>query len=193
MVSAATGNSITKRLPTGLFSSTRMEPLWSSTILLTMARPSPVPRCLVEKYGRNNRSFTSRETPCPVSETTSSTASRLATSAVEIVISFNIESCMASAALSIRLATARLIASGSAITAGKSCAKSSVHANAFQPSAEQAKRALDQIVQAGRLRTRRGEARQHGEFVDQVSHRLDSGVDGIRAGANYFNGSCVGR
>ena len=40
-------------------------------------------RCRVawsRNTGRNNRSFTSRETPCPVSETTSSTASRLATS-----------------------------------------------------------------------------------------------------------------
>src|SRR5208282_4365627 len=34
IVSGATGNSITKRLPNGLFSSTRMDPRWSSTILL---------------------------------------------------------------------------------------------------------------------------------------------------------------
>ena len=42
---------------------------------LTMARPRPVPRPLVEKYGRNSFSLSSAEMPQPVSATTSSTVS----------------------------------------------------------------------------------------------------------------------
>src|SRR5262249_15688381 len=44
-----TGNSRMKRLPRGTWSRTRMKPLWSATMLDTMASPSPVPSGLVEK------------------------------------------------------------------------------------------------------------------------------------------------
>src|SRR5581483_6930852 len=64
--STASGSSGIKRAPTGWFSSTRMEPWWSSMMRLTIAKPSPVPRFLVEKYGRKSFSFISRVTPCPV-------------------------------------------------------------------------------------------------------------------------------
>src|ERR1039458_6869301 len=89
---------------------------------LTMAKPSPVPRFLVEKYGKKSFSLSSRVTPWPESATVISTASRVATKAVEISISRTTEACDASAALSTRLATARLIASLSARIFGRSAA-----------------------------------------------------------------------
>ena len=58
---------------------------------------------------------------------TISTESRSSISAVEMTISFIMESCMASAALSTRLATARLMASGSACTRGKSAARNALY------------------------------------------------------------------
>ncbi len=54
---AVAGRSSTmKRAPAGSFFSARMVPPCSWMILAAMARPRPVPRCLVEKYGRNRRS-----------------------------------------------------------------------------------------------------------------------------------------
>ena len=47
--SIAIGSSTMKREPIGSFSSTRMFPLCSCTIRLTIGRPRPVPRFLVEK------------------------------------------------------------------------------------------------------------------------------------------------
>ena len=47
--STMAGSSTVKRAPTGWLSSTRIWPLCSATMWLTMARPTPVPRFLVEK------------------------------------------------------------------------------------------------------------------------------------------------
>ena len=47
----------------------------SERIWFTIARPRPVPRPLVEKYGRNSFSLSSAEMPQPVSATSSSTDS----------------------------------------------------------------------------------------------------------------------
>src|SRR5260370_42698943 len=76
LAEVATGNSTTNRAPTGVFSSTRTEPWCSSTMRLTMASPNPVPRSLVEKYGKKSFSRKSLVTPCPVSLTLISTMSR---------------------------------------------------------------------------------------------------------------------
>ena len=69
------GISTMNRAPAGRLSSTRICALCSATMWLTMASPRPVPRPLVEKYGRNSFSFSSGETPQPVSAITSSTVS----------------------------------------------------------------------------------------------------------------------
>ena len=70
-----TGISTMNRAPEGMLSSTRIKASWSERIRLTIARPSPVPRPLVEKYGKNSFSLSSREMPQPVSATISSTES----------------------------------------------------------------------------------------------------------------------
>ena len=53
----AAGISTANHAPQGLLSSTRMVALCSVRIWLTIASPKPVPRLLVEKYGRNSFSF----------------------------------------------------------------------------------------------------------------------------------------
>src|SRR5262249_62406712 len=63
--SRPTGNSMMKREPWGVTSSTQMVPPWSVTIWCTMDSPSPVPLALVEKYGRKSRSFSSASLPRP--------------------------------------------------------------------------------------------------------------------------------
>src|SRR3989304_485461 len=68
---AFTGSSITKRVPLGWLSLTLMYPLWSEIILLTMARPRPVPGFLVGKYGSKSLCFISAGMPPPVSHTSS--------------------------------------------------------------------------------------------------------------------------
>src|ERR1019366_8762670 len=65
----AAGSSMMKVAPAGEFFSARMVPSCSWTILAAMARPRPVPRCLVEKLGRKRRSRISSVRPEPVSET----------------------------------------------------------------------------------------------------------------------------
>src|SRR5208337_2181272 len=67
------GNRSRKRAPLGLLASARRLPPCSCTILAAIDSPSPVPRCLVEWYGRNSRSRISSVNPWPVSETTIST------------------------------------------------------------------------------------------------------------------------
>ena len=62
----------------------------------------------------------------------------------------------------------------------------SANANAFQTPAEKSERAFDELVEAGRLRAGGGEARQHGEFIDQAADGFDGIVDGVSAGANDF-------
>ena len=81
---------------------------------------------------------------------------------------------------------ARLIASGSAITLGKSAASSRPHANAIQPPIEHGERALHQTVQAGRLGMGSREARQHRKFIHQRAHGFDRVPDGFRAGSDDF-------
>src|SRR5205085_4191222 len=68
-----TGTSMTKRVPEGWLSSTRIVPPCSVTISLTIGRPSPMPFTFVEKYGRNSLSRSSLGIPGPVSATTSRT------------------------------------------------------------------------------------------------------------------------
>src|SRR5205823_9677156 len=65
--STTIGISTVKRAPAGTLSSTRIVALCSERIWFTMASPNPVPRPLVEKYGRKRRSLSSAETPQPVS------------------------------------------------------------------------------------------------------------------------------
>src|ERR1700682_1600581 len=64
-VNFATGSSTRKRDPAGRFSSTWILPPCSATIRAAMARPSPVPRSLVEKCGRKSLSLSSGEMPGP--------------------------------------------------------------------------------------------------------------------------------
>src|ERR1019366_5256064 len=120
--SSMAGSSTVKRAPTGWLSSTRMVPLCSATMWLTMARPKPVPRFLVEKYGRKSLSLSSLLTPAPESATTTSTVSA-APGWVEMYSVFTRESCMASAALSTRFTTTRWNCSRSTFTAGRFGAK----------------------------------------------------------------------
>src|SRR5215475_2266195 len=102
-----TGNSMMKRVPWGVTSSTQMVPPWSVTIWCTMESPRPVPLALVEKYGRKSRSLSSAWIPGP-SSTTTMRARRL--SGNQIVSSVTCpEPPTASTALSTRFSTARLI------------------------------------------------------------------------------------
>ena len=87
--------------PIGLFSSTRTKPLCSEMIRLTMASPNPVPRCLVEKNGRNSFSLSSTGIPGPLSATMISMSSRSESRSVLTQISLAGERSRASAALSI--------------------------------------------------------------------------------------------
>ena len=89
---------------------------------LTIASPRPVPRFLVEKYGRNSFSLSSGLTPQPESATTSSTVSA-APGCVATYSFFTSESCMASAALSTRFTTTRWNCSRSRFTGGSPGAK----------------------------------------------------------------------
>src|SRR3954453_1369596 len=50
-------SSTMKRTPVGILAPTRTLPLGSLMIWLTIAKPRPVPRPFVEKYGRNNFSL----------------------------------------------------------------------------------------------------------------------------------------
>ena len=68
-------SSTVNHAPHGLLSSTRMFALCSVRIWLTIASPRPVPRPLVEKYGRNSFSFCSAVMPQPVSAKMISTVS----------------------------------------------------------------------------------------------------------------------
>src|SRR5205823_10571111 len=68
-----TGTSMTKRVPEGWLSSTRMVPPCSLTISLTIGRPRPMPFTFVEKYGTNSLSRSSLGMPGPVSATMSRT------------------------------------------------------------------------------------------------------------------------
>src|SRR6185437_13643130 len=72
-VCSSAGSSMMNRAPIGALSSARSVPPFSSTMRCTIASPKPVPRPLVEKYGRNSRCLASAGTPCPVSATTAST------------------------------------------------------------------------------------------------------------------------
>src|SRR4029077_15083339 len=116
---SATGNSIRKREPTGWLSSTRIEPPCSEMMRAAIARPRPVPRSLVEKCGRNNLSLSCGEIPCPVSATAISIVSDSGRKWVVTVISRNLESSRASAALSIRLTMTLRRSGASARTGGK--------------------------------------------------------------------------
>src|SRR5712691_9641370 len=118
-VNSTTGSSTRKRDPTGRLSSTWMLPPCSATMRAAMARPSPVPRSLVEKCGRKSLSLSSGEMPVPVSETQISTVSASESALVETRISRNAEFSRASAALSMRLTTTLRSRAPSARTAGR--------------------------------------------------------------------------
>ena len=63
------GSSIVNRVPRGALSVTSMLPPCSAMILRTIARPSPLPRRLVEKYGMNSFSRSAVVMPGPSSAT----------------------------------------------------------------------------------------------------------------------------
>src|SRR5208283_2162253 len=117
--SSATGSSIKKREPTGRLSSTRREPPCSEMMRAAMARPSPVPRSLVEKCGKKSLSLSCGEMPWPVSETAISMVSDSGRKCVATVISRQGASSRASAALSIRLTMTLRRSGRSARTAGR--------------------------------------------------------------------------
>src|SRR2546428_13635962 len=60
-----TGSSITITVPGPSFASTRMLPLWSSTIFFVMASPSPKPVALVGKKRAKTRSRSATGIPEP--------------------------------------------------------------------------------------------------------------------------------
>src|SRR6476619_1973869 len=72
---SAEGSSRMKQEPTGELSSTRRPPPCSATMRAAMARPRPVPRSLVEKWGRKSLSLSCGDMPWPGSATTISTKS----------------------------------------------------------------------------------------------------------------------
>src|SRR5271170_964520 len=121
---SAAGNRITNRVPVGKLSSTRIVPLCSAIIRLAIANPNPVPRSLVEKCGKNSRSLSSGEIPCPLSDISISTASPSPSTRVATRIRRIAEPSIASAALSIRLASTRRNNSRSAFTGGNVAANS---------------------------------------------------------------------
>src|SRR5205823_3197476 len=118
-VKSATGSSMTKREPTGKLSSTWMLPPCSAMIRAAIASPRPVPRSLVEKWGRKSLSLSSGEIPRPVSATEISTASASASALVETAISRKEEFSRASAALSMRFTTTLRSRPASARTMGR--------------------------------------------------------------------------
>src|SRR5579863_7058645 len=120
---SAAGKRMTNFVPTGKLSSTRMLPLCSATMRLAMARPSPVPRSLVEKCGRNSRSLSSGEIPCPLSPISITTASSSLSARVEMASCRIDEPSIASAALSIRFTSTRRRSSRSALTGGSEAAR----------------------------------------------------------------------
>src|ERR1700674_909109 len=122
-VNSATGSSTRNRDPTGRLSSTWMLPPCSATIRAAMAKPSPVPRSLVEKCGRKSLSLSSGEMPVPVSETQISTVSASEWARVETRISRNAEFSSASAVLSMRFTTTLRSRPPSARTAGRFSAR----------------------------------------------------------------------
>ena len=126
---------------------------------LTMARPRPVPRPLVEKYGRNSFSLSPAEMPQPVSATSSSTVS----AAVERVATsrrLTSESRMASAALSTRLTTTRLNCSRVDVHRGKVGREIDAQVDGVQPAGEHVQRVANHLVQIARRRVApRGSAR----------------------------------
>src|SRR5207302_7934942 len=115
-----TGTSMTKRVPEGWLSSTRMVPPCSLTISLTIGSPRPMPVTLVEKYGRKRRSRSSLGTPGPVSATINRT--RAASGTYSVSSDTVPPEPTASTALSTRLRTARLMWSGSTWSTGTSSA-----------------------------------------------------------------------
>src|ERR1700733_8046399 len=159
---------------------------------LTMANPRPVPRFLVEKYGRKSFSLSSRVTPCPVSATEISTASRLATNAVEISISRTRESCRASAALSTRLATARLMDSASARTRGRSGVRDLCRLiPSRRPLNIESAFSITSLISAG-WGFGGGKGCQGGELVDQAADGFGGAGYGFSARANYLERSGIG-
>src|SRR5579863_309069 len=92
-----------KREPVGELSSTRRPPPCSATMRAAMARPRPVPRSLVEKWGRKSLSLSCGEMPWPVSATIISTKSESGLERVETVMLRTGEDSRDSAALSIKL------------------------------------------------------------------------------------------
>ena len=94
---------------------------------------------------------------------------------------------MASAALSIRLATTRRISSGSAFTGGSEAARSVSRRDAVEAPAEKSERAFDDRIQIRRREPRGREARELRELVHQRFQRLHLALDQPRAlGRQFF-------
>ncbi len=67
------GRKIVKTLPRPTSERTLMAPPWFLTTEYAVARPSPLPRCLVVKYGSKMRGKSASGMPMPVSLTSSAT------------------------------------------------------------------------------------------------------------------------
>ena len=183
---SAAGNRIKNRVPVGKLSSTRIVPLCSAMIRLAIANPSPVPRSFVEKCGKNSRSLSSGEIPCPLSEISISTASpslstRVATRSCRIV-----EPSIASAALSIRFASTRRNNSAIRLHRRQRCRELRPHRNAFQPSVKQIQRAGHNRIHVRGSKPRGREARELREFVHQRFQRMHLALDQSRAFRHQF-------
>ncbi len=157
---------------------------------------------LLHDFGRNRQSQTraamlgrvvtagrgARESPpsspVPVSETVTSTAEPSSTSAVRSPSTRSKLPCMASAALSIRLASARRMASGSAITARQVGLQIPLYRNALKPAAKQRQRFFDNLIHAAGARLRRRKLRQRRELIDQRAQRAHAAQNHFAALAN---------
>ena len=87
---------------------------------------------------------------------------------------------------------ARLMASGSAITLGKSGDNSVCTRMPSSRPLNMVSALSTRAVQAGRLRMRSGETRQHREFVDQCAYRFDGVANGFGAARITFSEASSG-
>ena len=92
--------------------------------------------------------------------------------------------CMASAALSMRLARARRMASWSARTGGRPGSRSRLHGDAFEPAGKQRERFFGDLIHVAGARLRRRKLRERGELVDQRAQGSDAGENDFAALAN---------
>jgi len=63
----------------------------------------------------------------------------------------------------------------------------------IQAAVKHGERSFHQAIQTGRLRPGSRKTRQHGKFIHQRAHGFDGMANRLRAGANDFERSCIGR